>query len=535
MAAAVRLLPLLGRLLVVGEIRRSPDYLRRIIPHLPSHPKLAAAVSSLYFPLFPSSATFLHNLLIRASAASPSPRLSFAAFSSLLRSGHLPDHFTFPPLAKSASKFPSFPRTGAQVHAQAARRGLLADAFAVNSLLAMYAALRDAASMRGVLESCAEAADVVSWNTVVAGYARCGELGNARRAFDGMPRRNGASWSAMVGAYAAAGQLDVARDMFDRAPAAGRSVVTWNSMVAGLARHGLLPLARKMFDEMPARNLVSWNAMVRGYAVNGDVDGARELFDAMPEKDVVSWTCMVSGYARAGRHAQALELFRTMQSGDVRPNEVTMVSVFSACARLAALKEGRWAHAFIGKRGMVLDDGFNLGAALIDMYAKCGRPDVAAKVFRSLDRKNVSAWNALIAGLAANGDARRCIDVFEQMKVSDEKPDSVTFVSVLAACARAGLVDEGRRCFRSMSSGFGVQPELKHYGCMVDLLGRAGLVDEAEELVRGMPMAPDDKVLATLLGACRVRRRPDVAERVRRRIQSLNTKQPSRESCMSLD
>jgi pentatricopeptide repeat protein len=245
--------------------------------------------------------------------------------------------------------------------------------------------------------------------------------------------------------------------------------------------------------------------------------------------------CMVSGYARAGRHAQALELFRTMQSGDVRPNEVTMVSVFSACARLAALKEGRWAHAFIGKRGMVLDDGFNLGAALIDMYAKCGRPDVAAKVFRSLDRKNVSAWNALIAGLAANGDARRCIDVFEQMKVSDEKPDSVTFVSVLAACARAGLVDEGRRCFRSMSSGFGVQPELKHYGCMVDLLGRAGLVDEAEELVRGMPMAPDDKVLATLLGACRVRRRPDVAERVRRRIQSLNTKQPSRESCMSLD
>ncbi|CAD6246085.1 unnamed protein product [Miscanthus lutarioriparius] len=297
MPAPPRLLPLVGRLLVGGEICRSPDHLRRIIPYLLSHPNLAAALSSLYFPLFPSSATFLHNLLIHASSATflhnllihasaafPSPRLSFAAFSSLLRSGYLPDHFTFPPLVKSASRLPSFPRTGAQVHAQAARRGFLADTFVVNSLLAMYAAFRDAASMRGVLESCAEVADVVSWNTVVFGYAKCGEIGNARRVFDEMPHRNGVSWSAMVGAYAAAGELDVAREMFDRMPAIGRNVVTWNLMVTGFARHGLLPLARKMFDEMPVKNLVSWNAMIRGYAMNGEMDGARELFDVMPRR-----------------------------------------------------------------------------------------------------------------------------------------------------------------------------------------------------------------------------------------------------------
>ncbi|CAD6264561.1 unnamed protein product [Miscanthus lutarioriparius] len=402
MPAPPRLLPLLGRLLVGGEIRRSPDHLRRIIPHLPSHPNLAAALSSLYFPLFPSSATFLHNLLIRASAASPSPRLSFAAFSSLLRSGYLPDHFTFPPLVKSASRLPSFQRTGAQVHAQAARRGFLADTFVVNSLLAMYAAFRDTASMRGVFESCAEVADVVSWNTVVFGYAKCGEIGNARRVFDEMPHRNGVSWSAMVGAYAAAGELDVAR---------------------------------------------------RCWAIS-----------------------------------QTLELFRTMQShGDIRPNEVTMVSVLSACAHLTALEEGRWAHVFIDKHKMVLDNEFNLGAALIDMYAKCGRTDMATKIFHSLDQKNVSAWNALITGLA------------ETMKMSEEKPDDITFVSVLTACAHAGLVDEGRQFFQSMSSACGVQPELKHYGCMIDLLGRAGLLDEAEELIWGMPMAPDVKLLVALL------------------------------------
>jgi len=540
MPAPPRLLPLLGRLLVGGEIRRSPDHLRCIIPHLPSHPNLAAALSSLYFPLFPSSATFLHNLLIRASAASPSPRLSFAAFSSLLRSGYLPDHFTFPPLVKSASRLPSFQRTGAQVHAQAARRGFLADTFVVNSLLAMYAAFRDTASMRGVFESCAEVADVVSWNTVVFGYAKCGEIGNARRVFDEMPHRNGVSWSAMVGAYAAAGELDVAREMFDRMPAIGRNVVTWNLMVTGFARHGLLPLARKTFDEMPVKNLVSWNAMIRGYVMNGEMDGARELFDVMPEKDVVSWTCMISGYAQAGRYAQTLELFRTMQShGDIRPNEVTMVSVLSAYAHLTALEEGRWAHVFIDKHKMVLDNEFNLGAALIDMYAKCGRTDMATKIFHSLDQKNVSAWNALITGLAGNGDARRCIDVFEQMKMSEEKPDDITFVSVLTACAHAGLVDEGRQFFQSMSSACGVQPELKHYGCMIDLLGRAGLLDEAEELIWGMPMAPDVKLLVALLGACRVHKRLDVAERVRSRNLNLNAKQPfysanTRESCVSM-
>lgn len=391
----------------------------------------------------------------------------------------------------------------------------------------MYAAFRDTASMWAVFDSCAEVVDVVSWNTVIGGYVKCGEIGSARQVFDEMPRRNGVSWSAMVGAYAGAGELDVAREMFDRMPAIGRNVVTWNSMVTGFARHGLLPLARKMFDEMPVRNLVSWNAMISGYTMNGDMDGARELFDVMPEKDVISWTCMISGYAQAERYAETLELFRLMQSkSSIRPNEVTMVSVLSACAHLTALEEGRWAHTFIGKHKMVLDNEFNLGAALIDMYSKCGRTDMAVKIFYSLDQKNVSAWNAFITGLAVNGDASQCIDVFEQMKRSGENPNDITFISVLTACAHAGLVAEGRQCFQSMVSAFEVQPELKHYGCMVDLLGRAGLLDEAEDLIRSMPMAPDVKVLGALLGASRMHKRFDVAERVQRGILSLDTKQP---------
>jgi pentatricopeptide repeat protein len=390
----------------------------------------------------------------------------------------------------------------------------------------MYAAFRDTASMWDVFDSCSAVADVVSWNTVIGGYVKCGEMENARRVFDEMPQRNGVSWSAMVGAYAGAGELDVARDMFDHMPAIGRNVVTWNSMLTGFARHGLLPLARKMFDEMPVRNLVSWNAMIRGYTVNGEMDGARELFDVMPEKDVVSWTCMISGYAQSGHYAETLELFRAMLSGsNIRPNEVTMVSVLSACAHLTALEEGRWAHAFIDKLKLVLDNEFNLGAALIDMYAKCGRTDMAVKIFNSLDQKNVSSWNALITGLAVHGDAQQCIDLFEQMRRSGQMPNDITFVSILTACAHSGMVDEGRQCFESMAS-CGVQPELKHYGCMIDLLGRAGLLEEAEELIQNMPIAPDVMVLGALLGASRMHKRFDVAERVKSGILSLNTKQP---------
>ncbi|XP_037456524.1 pentatricopeptide repeat-containing protein At2g45350, chloroplastic-like [Triticum dicoccoides] len=528
MAPPPRLLPLLlGRLLVSGDLLRNTAHLRRIVPLLPSHPHLAASLSSLYFPLFPSSCIFLHNLLIRASATSPSPRIAFAAFSSILRSGDTPDRFTFPSLLKSASRLASFPRTGAQVHAQAVRRGFLIDVFVVNALLAMYAAFRDTVSMREVFDSCSGVTDVVSWNTVLGGYVKCGDIGNTRMMFEEMPQRNGVSWSAMVGAYAGSGELDVAREMFDEMPAIGRNIVTWNSMITGFARHGLLPLARKMFDEMPVRNLVSWNTMIRGYAVNGEMDGARKLFDVMPEKDVISWTCMISGYAQAGRYTETLELFREMQSeSSARPNEVTMVSVLSACAHLTALEEGRWAHTYIDKHKMVLDNDFNLGAALVDMYAKCGKTDMAVKIFHSLDQKNVSAWNALITGLAVNGDVQDCIDVFEQMKRSGEKPNDVTFVGVLTACAHSGLVDEGRRCFQSMSSSnCGVQPEAKHYGCMVDMLGRAGLLEEAEELIRSMPMAPDVMILGALLGACRMHKRFDVAERVQSEIIGLNTRQ----------
>lgn len=386
----------------------------------------------------------------------------------------------------------------------------------------MYSVLGDMGSARMLFEA-SPTLDVVSWNTLIVGYVRYGDVERARRLFNEMPLRNEASWGAMISGYAGNGELGAARSLFDRMPV-GRNTVTWNSMISGFARCGFLPLARKLFDDMPERNVISWNSMIAGYVQGGDLDSARALFDKMPERDVVSWSCMISAYAQSNYCRDALDLFNEMLfENKTTPNEVTMMSVLSVCAQLAALEPGKWIHAYIDRSGMRLSD--NLGAALIDMYAKCGSIKTAVDLFWKLDKRNVSSWNALITGLAINGLARKSLEVFAKMKGSEMKPNDITFLGILTSCCHGGLVDEGRQHFNSMSKIYGIQPEMKHYGCMVDLLGRAGLLEEAEQLVKSMPVKPDVMILGALLGACRIHGDDRLADRVRKDFLDLNPQQ----------
>lgn len=266
--------------------------------------------------------------------------------------------------------------------------------------------------------------------------------------------------------------------------------------------------------------------MVSGYALNGEMDAASELFEAMMERDVVSWSCMIKGYAGCGRYLEALQLFKAMlKEGRVKPNEVTMVSVLSACAHLSAWDHGEWIRCYIEKNEMALDDDYNLGAALIDMYFKCADVESALGIFRSLNRKNVSSWNSLITGLGINGLACDALQAFEEMKRSGTSPNDITFVALLTACTHGGLVEEGHRYFKSMVEVYGVRPQMKHYGCMIDLLGRAGQLEEAQGIVKGMPMKPDVMVLGALLGACQIHGNVEVAERVKNDFLELNSQQ----------
>lgn len=439
----------------------------------------------------------------------------------MLRNSLKPDNFTYPFLVKAADVRNSTWQ-GRQTHGQIVKHGFEFDVFVLNTLLNMYSVFGDMVAAQRLFDV-SPALDVVSWNTLIVGYVKAEDLESARKLFNEMPVRNEVSWGAMISGYAGNGELDVAQSLFDRMPVR-RNTVTWNSMISGFARCGFLPLARKLFDEMPERNVASWNSMVAGYVQSGDLETARRLFDEMPERDVISWSCMISAYAQSNNCRDALELFKEMLTeNQVRPNEVTMMSVLSVCSQLAALDQGKWIHTYIDRKGMRLND--NLGAALIDMYAKCGSTQDAIKLFWTLERRNVSSWNALITGLAINGLAHKSLEYFAEMQRSEVKPNDITFLGILTACCHGGLVEEGRQHFDSMSKIYGIQPEMKHYGCVVDLLARAGFLDEAEETVKSMPMKPDVMILGALLGACRIHGHVQLADRVRKDFLDLNSQQ----------
>lgn len=266
-------------------------------------------------------------------------------------------------------------------------------------------------------------------------------------------------------------------------------------------------------------NVVLWNVMVDGYVRAGDFNAAREMFNEMPQRSVVSWNSMISGYAQNGFFKEAIELFRQMQIGEVLPNYVTLVSVLPAISRLGALEVGKWVHFYAMRNVIEIDEV--LGSALIDMYSKCGSIEKAIQVFDSLPIKNVITWNAIIGGLAMHGRAKEAIDHFWRMEQMGVAATDVTYIGASSACSHAGLVPEGRSIFKHMLKVAGLEPRIEHYGCMVDLLGRAGLLKEAEQLILEMPFKPDDVILKALLAACKMHNNIEMGKRVAKLLMKM--------------
>lgn len=271
---------------------------------------------------------------------------------------------------------------------------------------------------------------------------------------------------------------------------------------------------------MPVRNVASWNSMVSGLAKCGNVDSAREVFDEMPEKNVVSWTGMISGYAQNGYFYETLALFEEMCFAQVRPNDVTLVSVLSACANLGALGLGKRIHGFLDGNGYGLNRF--VGSALIDMYSKCGMVRDALLVFERMSEKNVVVCSAMIMGLAMHGRAEEALAIFEDMRMQSILPNDITFIGVLCACCHAGLVRKGHYYFRCLSEEYSLGPKLQHFACMVDLLGRAGCLDEALRFIIKMPIKPDVVVWGALLGSCRTHSNFPLGEYAARHILELD-------------
>ncbi|XP_004505554.2 putative pentatricopeptide repeat-containing protein At1g10330 [Cicer arietinum] len=296
------------------------------------------------------------------------------------------------------------------------------------------------------------------------------------------------------------------------------------------ATNNHLACAQKVFEEVPLFCLVASNAMINAFSMNGNMEGALSLFRSMMFRDVVSWTTMVNGFAFNGDFGAAIRFFGMMITHKdvvgclVKPNEATYVSVLSSCTSLegkAGLDFGRQVHGYIVVNGVEL--GVFVGTSLINLYGKMGCLNYAVNVFRVMVAREVCTWNAMISSLASNGKEKEALDLFEKMKLQGLKPNSITFVAVLTACARGRFVREGLQLFGSMSREFQVVPVMEHYGCVVDLLGRAGHIQEAAEIIRNMPFQPNESVLGAFLGACRIHGAIELGEELAKKMLKLQT------------
>lgn len=275
---------------------------------------------------------------------------------------------------------------------------------------------------------------------------------------------------------------------------------------------GELDDARLLFETMPDKNVVAWNSMVSGLARSGDMTSARGFFDRMPiTKNIVSWNALLAGYVRAGMWHEALKLFvELLRVPGLDPDEPTMASLVSAISQPGLLDLARKAHGYVIRKGFSLDGA--LGVSLITMYAKCGSIGGAHKVFVSVPAKNVGHWTCMIGGLAAHGLAESALWLFAEMLKAGVRPNYVTFIGVLNACSHEGLAEEGLKYFHLMSNCFNIEPGIQHYGCLVDLLGRLGRVEEAMELISNLCTEPGFVVWSTLLSACRKHGNVEIAE-----------------------
>ncbi|CAH8276119.1 unnamed protein product [Arabidopsis lyrata] len=328
----------------------------------------------------------------------------------------------------------------------------------------------------------------------------------------------------LINVYGRSGYFEIARKVLDRMPV--RDAVSWNSLLSAYLDKGLVEEARALFDEMEERNVESWNFMISGYAAAGLVKEAREVFDSMPVKDVVSWNAMVTAYAHVGCYNEVLEVFNMMLDDSAeRPDGFTLVNVLSACASLGSLSQGEWVHVYIDKHGIEIE-GF-VATALVDMYSKCGKIDKALEVFRDTSKRDVSTWNSIITGLSVHGLGKDALEIFSEMVYEGFKPNGITFIGVLSACNHVGLLDQARKLFEMMNSVYGIEPTIEHYGCMVDLLGRMGKFEEAEELVNEVPADEASILLESLLGACKRFGKLEQAERIANRLLESNPRESS--------
>ncbi|CAM0957188.1 unnamed protein product [Alopecurus aequalis] len=453
----------------------------------------ASEYALLLLTSHPAPTAFSFNVALRFFASSR-PRTSLQLFLLMLRSALRPDTYTLPFLLLAAARCPA-PSFALSAHTLLQKLGLQHHDHTVHSLITMYSNL--------------------------------GDPGAARRVFDGILHRDVVSWNAMIKAYERAGMSNEVSLMFRAMVAEGAvapNAVTVAVVLAACRDAGDLVLGRWLEDWVKSAGIevgsLVGSALVGMYEKCGEMREARRVFDGIADKDIVAWNAMITGYAQNGMSKEAISLFYNMRQAGACPDKITLVGVLSACAAVGALELGTELDRYASQRGLY--GNVYVGTALVDMYSKCGDLNKAIEVFGKLPCKNEASWNALICGLAFNGRGREAIQQFELMRNEEGlRPDDVTFIGVLSACVHAGLLNDGRRWFNSLTPDFQIIPKIEHYSCMVDLLARAGHVEEAWDFIEKIPGKADAVMLGALLAACRKCKNVEVSGRVIDKIMQL--------------
>lgn len=433
-------------------------------------------------------------------------------------------------------------RRGMEIHAYAIRRGLLDDVFVGNAVVDMYAKCGLMKEAKSVFDRM-EVKDVVSWNALVTGYSQTGNFDDALGLFERMRETdielNVVTWSAIIAAYAQRGLGYEALHVFREMIVSGSqpNAVTLVSVLSGCAAFDALVQGKethcyviKQFLNLegndPGDEMMVINGFIDMYAKCKSFTTARSMFDSIESKDrsVVTWTVMIGGYAQHGEASDALRLLSEMVSDDkcrLMPNGFTVSSALVACARIGALRHGREIHAY-ALRHRYDEAMLFISNCLIDMYAKSGDVDAARAVFDNTKRKNAVSWTSMMTGYGLHGRGGEALQIFNGMRTAGLPVDGVTFVVVLYACSHSGRIDEGITYFDKMKKDFGVVPEVEHYACMVDLLGRAGRLNEAMQLIKDMPMEANPIIWVALLSGCRLHGNVELGEYAVNQLLGLN-------------
>ncbi|XP_022931556.1 putative pentatricopeptide repeat-containing protein At3g13770, mitochondrial [Cucurbita moschata] len=347
-------------------------------------------------------------------------------------------------------------------------------------------------------------------------YNKCDCLGDAREVFDEMPLRNVVSWTAMISAYSQRGFASQALNLFVAMLRSGTepNEFTFATILTSCIGSLGFQIGRQIHSIVIKRNYESHmfvgSSLLDMYAKSGRVHEAHGVFQSLPERDVVVCTAIISGYAQMGLDVEALKLFRQLQSEGMHSNYVTYASVLTALSGLAALNHGKQVHNHVLRSGQSLN--VVLLNSLIDMYSKCGNVCYARRIFDHMSERTCISWNAMLVGYSKHGMGGEVLELFKLMREENKvKPDSITYLAVLSGCSHGQLEHKGLEIFYNMADGKdGIEPDIEHYGCVVDLLGRVGRIEEAFDFIRKMPYVPTAAIWGSLLGSCRVHSNVDI-------------------------